>query len=89
MLILGVLGGILSLVGLVWTIISAFKMGGTTWGILNILICVQPIIGIVSAAMKKAEWLPVILMIIGSILSVIGNYSAMAEMMQMQGMPAR
>lgn len=89
MLILGVLGGILSLVGLVWTIISAFKIGGTTWGVLNILICVQPLIGIVSAAMRKAEWLPVILMIVGSILSVIGNYSAMSDMMRMQGIPAR
>jgi len=82
MAILGTIGSLLALVGLVWTIITAFKMGGTTWGVLNILICVQPIIGIVSAAMKKAEWVPVILMTVGSILSGIGWSSSMAEMMQ-------
>ena len=81
MAILGSLGSILMLVGLVWTIITAFKMGGTLWGVLNILICVQPIIGVVSAAMKKAEWLPVILMIVGWILSTIGWYPTMMDMM--------
>lgn len=71
--ILAVIGSILSLVGLVWTIVTAFKMGGTTWGILNIVICIQPIIGIVAAVMKKAQWLPVILMIVGFILIVAGG----------------
>jgi len=56
-------------------------MGGTTWGIVDILICIQPIAGIVSAAMKKAEWLPVILMIIGSILSGIGWSASMSDML--------
>ncbi|MGC2236598.1 MAG: hypothetical protein WA584_10580 [Pyrinomonadaceae bacterium] len=81
MAILGGLGGILMLIGLVWTIITAFKMGGTLWGVLNIIICVQPIIGIVSAAMKKAEWVPVILMIIGSVLSGIGWSASITDMM--------
>lgn len=82
MVILGAIGSLLTLIGLVWTIITAFKMGGTLWGVLNILICVQPIIGIVSAAMKKAEWIPVILMTVGSILSGIGWSSQMTAMMQ-------
>jgi len=55
-------------------------MGGTLWGVLNILICVQPIIGIVSVVLKKAQWLPVILMVIGSILSTIGWYPMMMDM---------
>jgi len=79
--ILGGIGSLLFLVGFIWTIISAFKMGGTLWGVLNILICVQPIIGIVSGAMKKAEWLPVILMIAGWALSTIGWYPTMTRMM--------
>ena len=81
MQILGVLGGLLFLGGAVWTIITAFKHGGNLWGILNVLLCVQPIIGIVSAALKKAEWVPVAVMTLGFILSSIGNYSMMVEMM--------
>lgn len=82
MAILGIIGGILFLGGAIWTIISAFKAGGTLWGVLNILLCIQPIIGIVSAALKKAEWVPVAVMTLGAILSTIGNYSMMNEMMQ-------
>ena len=85
MQILGMLGGILALIGWIWTIITAFKAGGNLWGILNIIPCIQPIVGIVSAAMKKAEWIPVIIMLVGVILSWIGNYSTMMEMMN--GMP--
>lgn len=68
MSILGVLGGILVLVGWIWAIVIAFKTSGALWGILNI-IPIQPLIGIISAAMKKTAWLPVGLMIIGVILS--------------------
>lgn len=75
--ILAILGSVIFLVGAVWTIISAFKAGGTLWGVLNILLCVQPIIGIVSAAMKKAEWLPVGIMILGIILNLLGGGYAM------------
>ncbi len=81
--IICVIGSILMLVGIVWTIITAFKMGGTLWGVLNILLCVQPIIGIVSAVMQKAAWVPVILMTIGTILSTIGWYPTLIEMQNM------
>ncbi len=83
--ILGILGSLLFLVGAVWTIITAFKAGGTLWGVLNILLCIQPIVGIVSAAMKKAEWLPVGLMILGIILSILGG--GYQSMMNQTGMP--
>ncbi|MBK9153869.1 MAG: hypothetical protein IPM25_06575 [Chloracidobacterium sp.] len=70
--ILGVLGGILVLVGWIWAIVIAFKTSGALWGILNI-IPIQPLIGIISAAMKKTAWLPVGLMIIGVILYWMGG----------------
>ncbi|MGD9588503.1 MAG: hypothetical protein AB7Q37_04520 [Pyrinomonadaceae bacterium] len=70
--ILGVLGGILVLVGWIWAIVIAFKTSGALWGILNI-IPIQPLIGIISAAMSKTAWLPVGLMIIGVILSWMGG----------------
>lgn len=81
MQILGMIGSLISVVGWIWTIITAFKTGGTLWGVLNIIPCIQPLVGIVSAAMKKAKWLPVIIMIIGVILSTIGNFSKMTDMM--------
>lgn len=79
MWILGTIGGLLYLVGLIWTIVTAFKSGGALWGVLNILLCVQPLIGIISAILKKAAWAPVGLMILGFLLSLIGNYPAINE----------
>ena len=68
MSILGMLAAVLILVGWIWAIVVAFKTSGALWGILNI-IPIQPLIGIVSAGMKKTAWLPVGLMILGVILS--------------------
>ena len=68
MSLLGMLAAVLILVGWIWAIVVAFKTSGALWGILNI-IPIQPLIGIVSAAMKKTAWLPVGLMILGVILS--------------------
>lgn len=76
MTILAILGGILIFVGWIWNIVTSFKMGGTVWGILNIFL--QPIMGIISAAMKKTQWAPVGLMIAGLILYFIaGGMAAM------------
>ena len=72
--IFGIVGGILVLVGWVWAI--AFKTSGALWGILNI-IPIQPLIGIISAAMKKTAWAPVGLMILGVILSWFSGGMAM------------
>lgn len=83
--ILGGTGSLLLLIGWIWTIISAFKMGGTLWGVLNIIICVQPITGIVAAAMKKAAWAPVLLMIIGSIMHGVGWYPTMVQYLKEAG----
>ncbi len=76
MSILLILGGILIFVGWIWNIIVSFKMGGTLWGILNIFF--QPLVGIISAAMKKTQWAPVGVMILGIILYFIaGGMTAM------------
>jgi xanthosine utilization system XapX-like protein len=77
------IGGLLFLVGWIWTIITAFKGGGTLWGVLNIIPCIQPLVGIISAVLKKAAWAPVALMIVGLILSLLGgDYSAVMNQMQ-------
>ena len=70
MSILGILGAVLALGGWIWLVITAFKASGALWGILNI-IPIQPLIGIISAAMKKAPWAPVGVMILGVMLSWI------------------
>lgn len=69
---LGMVGGILVLVGWVWAIIDGFKTSGALWGIINI-IPFQPLIGIISGALKKISWSPVILMIVGVILTIISG----------------
>ena len=73
---LGYLSLILILVGWIWAIVIAFKTSGALWGILNI-IPIQPLIGIISAAMKKTAWAPVGVMILGVILSWFSGGMAM------------
>lgn len=79
MSILLTLGGLLILVGWIWNIVVSFKMGGTLWGVLNIFF--QPIMGIISAAMGKTQWLPVGLIVLGVILYLVGG--GMASMTSM------
>ena len=71
MSILLIVAGILVFVGWIWNIVVSFKTGGTLWGILNIFL--QPIVGIISAAMGKTSWTPVGVMILGMILYFIGG----------------
>jgi len=61
------LSGIAFVAGWIWAIVVAFRSSGAFWGVLNLL-PFQPLIAIISAAMKKTAWLPVGLMIIGLIL---------------------
>jgi len=76
MSILLYVGSILVLIGWIWNIVAAFKMGGTLWGVLNIFL--QPIIGIISAILKKTHWAPVGIMILGLILFFVSG--GMVEM---------
>jgi hypothetical protein len=62
------------LLGWVWNIVMAFKMGGTPWGILNIFF--QPLVGIISAILKKTSWLPVGVMLLGLVLFFVGGGAA-------------
>ena len=78
MSILIYVGMVLVFVGWIWNIVVSFKMGGTLWGILNIFL--QPIVGIISAAMKKTSWTPVGVMILGLIFYFIaGGMAAMGR----------
>ncbi|MDH3494436.1 MAG: hypothetical protein OEM82_12850 [Acidobacteriota bacterium] len=70
--ILGGIGGLLVLVGWIWAIVNGFQKSGALWGVVNI-IPFQPLIGIISAAMSKISWTPVLLMIIGAVLSAVGS----------------
>lgn len=71
MSLLFMLAGILVFVGWIWNIVVSFQMGGTLWGILNIFL--QPIMGIISAAMNKTSWTPVGLMLLGLVIYFIGG----------------
>ena len=78
------LGGLLVLIGAIWLIVIAIQTGETTgekviWALVNFL-C-QPLGGIIFYIVKKQGLIPMILVIIGAILSGIGNYSVMSDMM--------
>ena len=69
--ILAWVGCILIFVGYIWLVITAFKVGGVLWGILNIFF--QPITGLIFCILKKAGWQPLLLMIVGMILAGAGG----------------
>jgi len=76
------LGVILQLIGAIWLVVIAVQTGQTTgekavWAIVN-LIC-QPIGGIVFVIVKKVGLVPLIIMIIGIVLSGVG-YSSVMQM---------
>jgi uncharacterized membrane protein len=84
-MIFAALGSILLLIGAIWLIVLAIQTGQTTgekvlWALVNFF-C-QPIGGIVFYAMKRVGLVPLILVIIGAILTGIGNYSMMNDMMR-------
>jgi hypothetical protein len=76
------LGVLLQLIGAIWLVILAVQTGQTTgekalWGLVNFF-C-QPIGGIVFYFMKKVGLVPLILVIIGVILTGVG-YSSVMQM---------
>ena len=80
---LSAIGALLILIGAVWLIIISIQTGQTTgekllWALVNFL-C-QPIGGIVFYIVKKQGLVPLILVIIGAILSGVGNYSMLGDM---------
>lgn len=84
------LGGLLLFIGAIWLIVIAIQTGQTTgdkviWALVNFF-C-QPLGGIIFYVVKRQGLVPLILVIIGSILTGFGYSSMMAEMMQ--NMPAQ
>ncbi len=84
------LGGLLLFVGAIWLIVIAIQTGQTTgdkviWALVNFF-C-QPLGGIIFYVVKKQGLVPLILVIIGTILTGFGYSSMMAEIMQ--NMPAQ
>jgi acetyl-CoA carboxylase carboxyltransferase component len=79
------LGSLLLLVGAIWLIVIAIQTGKTTgekvlWALVNFL-C-QPLGGIVFFIVTKQGMIPLILVIIGSILTGIGYSSMMGDAMR-------
>ena len=76
------IGGLLSLVGAIWIIVIAFQNGDIVWGVLAIF-C--GIVGLIYALqhMEQAK-IPLILMIVGIVLSIVGQ--VMGGMAMVEGM---
>lgn len=76
------LGVLLQFIGAIWLVVLAVQTGQTTgekalWGLVNFF-C-QPIGGIIFYFMKKVGLVPLILVIIGVILTGVG-YSSVMQM---------
>jgi len=77
------LGGILLLVGSIWLVVIAIQTGQTTgekvlWGLVNFF-C-QPLGGIIFYIVKKQGLVPLILAIIGAVLTGAGYATAVNQM---------
>jgi hypothetical protein len=74
MIAFSAIGGILLLVGSIWILVAAFKES-VLWGVISL--CV-PFGALVFAIQRFAELkTPIILYIVGFVLSLIGNVGAM------------
>jgi hypothetical protein len=77
--ILVILGWVLIVVGTIWLVITAVQVGATTgekalWGIVNFF-C-QPLAGIIFYVVKKQGLYPLLLVIIGWVLMMVGGGTA-------------
>ncbi len=73
---LGILGWVLVLVGTIWLVVTAIQTGADTkdkviWGLVNFF-C-QPLGGIVFYVLKKQGMIPLLLVIAGWIIMVVGG----------------
>ncbi|MEQ1642354.1 MAG: hypothetical protein ABL959_02785 [Pyrinomonadaceae bacterium] len=73
---LGILGWVLVLVGTIWLVVTAVQTGADTkdkviWGLVNFF-C-QPLGGIIFYVMKKQGMIPLLLVIAGWIVMVVGG----------------
>ncbi|HSK73248.1 MAG TPA: hypothetical protein VK892_16230 [Pyrinomonadaceae bacterium] len=82
--IIGLLGVVLFLAGVIWLIVISIQTGETTgekvlWAVVN-FIC-QPLGGIIFYIVRRQGLIPLILVIIGWLLLMYGNYGMMSGMM--------
>jgi hypothetical protein len=73
-----VIGGILAVVGWIQGVMAGFKKD-TVWGVLNLLF--SPITPAIMSLQGEMSWHPVLLMIIGGILVIVGQLTFTAEML--------
>ena len=74
------IGVLISLIGWIWLVVIGFQKGGALWGIL--IIFFSWIAGLIFCIMNKTGWLPLILMIIGGVISGIGVVPVMMKAME-------
>lgn len=74
------IGGLITLIGYIWLIVIGFQKGGALWGILIFLF--SWIAGLVFCIMHKTGWVPLVLMIVGGIISGIGVVPVMMKAME-------
>ncbi len=79
------IGSLLTFIGVIWLIIISIQTGKSTgekalWAVVN-LFC-QPIGGIIFYIMNRVGLVPLILVIIGVVLTGIGYPSMISEMMK-------
>ncbi len=84
-MLFGGLGSLLIFIGVIWLIVIAIQTGQTTgekvlWALVNFL-C-QPIGGIIFFIVKRQGLVPLLLMIIGMVLSGFGYRSMMGNVIQ-------
>jgi len=78
-LILTVIGIAVALVGYIWGIVVGAQKGGALWGILNFLF--PPITPAIMAIQGKINWWPVLLVVIGGLLAIVGPILFTTSMM--------
>ena len=74
------IGSLIALIGWIWLIVVGFQKGGVLWGIL--IIFFSWIAGLIFCIMHKTGWLPLILMVVGGIISGIGAVPVMLKAME-------
>ena len=73
---LGALGGIIYLIGLIWLVVTAIQTGkDTTDKVIWALVCFfcSPLGGIIFYFVKKQGLVPVLMMVVGIILTFVGG----------------
>lgn len=74
------LGALIAFIGWIWLIVVGFQQGGALWGVL--IIFFSWIAGLVFCIMHKTGWIPLVLMIVGMVISGLGMVPVMMKVME-------